>query len=165
MGDRRNPARRTNLSGLVRRTLPRMRIALLFLAMFTTAASAQLNACSGLKSVKDGAKPAYPPIAKAAQVGGDVKLLVSFKATGDVDAVQTLSGPAMLRQAAVDYAKAWRANKSGSTRTCQVQITYIPPPTTPKCKRGHVSVRRTDPQHVTVKGGGTNCINEDAEQA
>lgn len=142
-----------------------MKIALLFLALSTTAAYAQLDACSGLKSVKDGAKPVYPPIAKAAQVGGDVELLVSFKATGEVDAVQPLSGPAMLRQAAVDYAKAWRANKSGSTRTCQVQITYIAPPAAPKCKRGRVSVRRADPRHVTVKGGGRICINEDAEQA
>jgi TonB family protein len=142
-----------------------MKIALLFLALRTTAAFAQPNTCVGLTSVKDGAKPVYPPIAKAAQVGGDVELLVSFKATGKVEAVQTLSGPAMLQQAAVDYAKAWRANKSGSKRTCQVEITYIPPPTAPRCKRGHVSVRHTDPQHVTVKGGGTNCINENAEQA
>jgi hypothetical protein len=71
----------------------------------------------------------------------------------------------MLQQAAVDYAKAWRANKYSGSRTCEMHITYIAPPTTAKCKRGHISVKRSDPQHVTVKAGGTVCVMEDADQA
>ncbi len=140
-----------------------MRIALLLLAL-STAAFAQPSMCGGLKSVKDGAKPVYPPIAKAAQVGGDVNLLVSFKTTGEADEVKVVSGPVMLQQAAIDYAKAWRANKYDGSRTCQVQITYIAPPIATKCKKGRLSIKRSDPQHVTVKPGGTQCMETQAER-
>lgn len=140
-----------------------MKLALLLVVLSTTA-FAQPNTCVGLRSVKDGMKPIYPPIAKAAQVGGDVVLLVSFKTTGETDEVKVVSGPVMLQRAAVDYAKAWRANKDSDPRTCRVQITYIAPPVTAKCKRGHTSAKRTDPQHVTVRGGGMVCIMEEAEQ-
>ena len=122
-----------------------MKIALLFLAL-STAAFAQPNTCGGLTSVTDGAKPVYPPLARYARVNGMVILLVSFKTTGEADAVQIVSGPPMLRQSATDYVKSWRANEYTGPRSCAVVITF-------NLDRGDGapdSVIRGDLQHVDV---------------
>lgn len=49
--------------------------------------------------------PSYPPIALAAHVFGDVELTVAVRSDGRVDSVEVVSGPQILRQAAVDSAK------------------------------------------------------------
>ena len=49
--------------------------------------------------------PSYPPIALAAHVFGDVELTVAVRSDGTVDSVEVVSGPQILRQAAVDSAK------------------------------------------------------------
>jgi hypothetical protein len=50
--------------------------------------------------------PAYfPPIALAAHVFGDVELTVAIRTDGTIDSVEVVSGPPMLRQAAIDSAK------------------------------------------------------------
>jgi TonB family protein len=52
--------------------------------------------------------PAYPPIAMAARVSGDVRLSVMLAADGTAASVNVESGPPMLRQAAVESANASR---------------------------------------------------------
>ena len=52
--------------------------------------------------------PAYPPIAMAARVWGDVILSVTLATDGTAESVTVDSGPQMLRQAAVDSAKGSR---------------------------------------------------------
>ncbi len=47
----------------------------------------------------------YPPIALAAHVSGDVTLMIALRGDGTLDSVEVVSGPPMLRQAAVDSAK------------------------------------------------------------
>jgi TonB family protein len=47
----------------------------------------------------------YPPIAKAAQIQGEVKISISIDANGLVASEKVLSGPAMLQQAALDAVK------------------------------------------------------------
>jgi TonB family protein len=132
-----------------------MKTALLFFVLSTTAAFAQPSTCGGLTSVRDDAKPVYPPIANAARVGGDVALLVSFKTTGEADEVKVVSGPLMLQQAAMDYVKTWRANKYGAPRSCEVTISYVAPPH--PCKKSRGSVKRIDSRHVVIHGTGTVC--------
>lgn len=51
--------------------------------------------------------PVYPPIAKAAQVQGTVVLSLKIDTTGKVESVQVVSGPPMLRQAAIDALRQW----------------------------------------------------------
>jgi len=131
-----------------------MKIALLFLAL-STAAFAQPDTCGGLRRVRDGARPIYPPIAKAALVGGDVNLLVSFKTTGEADEVKVTSGPPMLKQGAMDYVKTWKANRYDGPRSCEVTITYVAP--AHPCKKSRGSVKRIDPQHVVVHSSGQVC--------
>ena len=56
----------------------------------------------------DYVAPAYPPIAQAAQVQGDVVASVEIGFDGVVRSAKILSGPAMLRQVTLDALKKWR---------------------------------------------------------
>jgi TonB family protein len=47
----------------------------------------------------------YPPIALAAHVSGDVVLKIALRPNGAIDSVEVVSGPPMLRQAAVENFK------------------------------------------------------------
>jgi hypothetical protein len=49
--------------------------------------------------------PSYPPMALAAHVSGDVELKVVVRLDGTMDSVEALSGPPMLKQAAIYKAK------------------------------------------------------------
>ncbi len=51
--------------------------------------------------------PVYPPIARAARVGGTVVLDVRVNADGKVESAKAVSGPPMLLQAAIDCVKQW----------------------------------------------------------
>jgi periplasmic protein TonB len=52
--------------------------------------------------------PIYPPIAKAARVSGTVELQATISKVGTITDLHVVSGPAMLRQAAVDAVRTWR---------------------------------------------------------
>jgi protein TonB len=52
--------------------------------------------------------PVYPPIATAAHVEGTVVLQATISAAGTIENLHVASGPAMLRQAALDAVKTWR---------------------------------------------------------
>jgi periplasmic protein TonB len=51
--------------------------------------------------------PVYPQIAKAARVSGTVVLQASISKTGAIQNLRVVSGPVMLRQAAVDAVRTW----------------------------------------------------------
>lgn len=65
---------------------------------------------SGVASsiVLEQSLPVYPAIAKAAGVEGTVVLAASISRSGSVINLRVVSGPAMLRQAALDAVKTWR---------------------------------------------------------
>ena len=52
--------------------------------------------------------PIYPAIARSARVSGTVVLEATITTTGTIKNLYTVSGPAMLRQAAVDAVRTWR---------------------------------------------------------
>jgi protein TonB len=52
-------------------------------------------------------QPIYPPIAKSARVQGTIVLQATISKSGGVDNIHVVSGPVMLRQAAVDAVKTW----------------------------------------------------------
>ncbi len=52
--------------------------------------------------------PVYPPFAKSSRVGGDVILDALIDSNGNVTELKAISGPAMLRQAAMDAVKHWK---------------------------------------------------------
>jgi TonB family protein len=49
--------------------------------------------------------PAYPAIAKAARVAGDVKLQIKVSRDGTVSSIKVVSGPPLLEQAALESAQ------------------------------------------------------------
>ncbi len=53
-------------------------------------------------------KPVYPPIARAAHVSGAVVLHAMISKAGVVENLQVISGPEMLRAAALDAVRTWR---------------------------------------------------------
>ena len=52
--------------------------------------------------------PAYPPIARSARVSGTVELHATISKNGTVKDLSVVSGPQMLREAAVDSVRGWR---------------------------------------------------------
>jgi protein TonB len=52
--------------------------------------------------------PVYPQIAKSARVSGTVTLQATISKTGTIENLHVVSGPAMLRQAALDSVRTWR---------------------------------------------------------
>jgi len=70
--------------------------------------------------------PIYPPVAKSAGVAGKVVVQASVNASGVVVATKVLSGPAMLRQAAVDALRRWKyqpATLNGSPVAVDITVT------------------------------------------
>jgi Gram-negative bacterial TonB protein C-terminal len=124
------------------------RIAIIGCLLSVAASCHAQQAPCGLTSMTETAKPLYPPIAKAAHVDGPVVMLATFKTTGEVEKVELISGPEMLRAAAIDYVKSWRANPYTGPRTCPVVVTF----STPHLATQHdpPAVVRVDPQHVTL---------------
>ena len=53
-------------------------------------------------------QPVYPPIAKAAHVGGTVVLHAIISKDGTIQSLQAVSGPDMLKGAALDAVRQWR---------------------------------------------------------
>lgn len=51
--------------------------------------------------------PVYPPIAKAAHIQGTVVFNLHIGTTGKIESMEVVSGPPMLRQAAIDALKQW----------------------------------------------------------
>jgi TonB family protein len=52
--------------------------------------------------------PVYPPIAKTARVQGTVVIQANISKNGSIENPRVVSGPVMLRQAAIDAVKTWR---------------------------------------------------------
>jgi protein TonB len=52
--------------------------------------------------------PAYPAIARATRTSGAVVLQATISRTGTIENLRVMSGPPMLRQAALDAVKQWR---------------------------------------------------------
>jgi TonB family protein len=52
--------------------------------------------------------PVYPPLARTAHVAGTVELHATISANGTIKDLHAVSGPVMLRQAAVDAVRNWR---------------------------------------------------------
>jgi hypothetical protein len=100
----------------------------------------------GLTSIKETTPLLYPPIAKAAHVGGLVIFLVAFNLDGEVEGVQLLSGPKILQIPATNYVKGLRANEYGGTRTCPIVVRYVIQPEGMK----PYPIEHSDIQHVAI---------------
>lgn len=72
------------------------------------------------------AMPAYPPVARAAKVEGDVVIRTTIDERGRVSHMDVVSGPMALRQAAQDALRQWRYQPSllnGQPISVQMEVT------------------------------------------
>lgn len=70
--------------------------------------------------------PVYPSVARSAGVSGKVIVQASISATGAVVATSVISGPALLRQAAVDAVRHWKyqpATLNGTPVAVDISVT------------------------------------------
>jgi hypothetical protein len=110
------------------------------------ALSAQTASC-GLSSVNEISRLAYPPIAIAAHLQGNVILMTSFAPSGEVLSLRVLSGPEMLKQAAKDFVAEWHVNRYGGPRECAIVIQFRIGKET---ETPQSTITRIDPQHVLI---------------
>jgi hypothetical protein len=72
--------------------------------------------------------PQYSPLAKQARISGAVELeLTSNPATGEVEQVTVVSGPAILSSSAADAARQWRflPGSEGATRAARAVLEFV----------------------------------------
>jgi protein TonB len=76
----------------------------------TAEVSRTLNVSGGVMAGRliSRTNPVYPPLARAARVEGTVVLHATISKAGTIDNLNVVSGPATLRQAALDAVKTWR---------------------------------------------------------
>ncbi len=67
-----------------------------------------VNVGSLIEKATQKINPSYPPTARSARITGIVTVYVEVDPTGAVSTVQSTSGPAVLRQAAMDAARRWK---------------------------------------------------------
>jgi len=68
--------------------------------------------------------PIYPPIARAAHLGGIVNIQLSINSDGKVADIRALSGPEMLRGAVLDAAKTWVFPPDAANQSEQAQVKF-----------------------------------------
>ena len=85
-------------------------ICVLFLTsvMYTQVAPTRVPPSEAKTHVIQQVDPAIPPLAKAARIGGSVKLDLTVSESGDVASVKVITGHPMLVSSAVDAAKKWK---------------------------------------------------------
>jgi protein TonB len=63
-----------------------------------------------VSKARQRSSPSYPPIARAARVGGNVVVFLVVNERGEVESVLRAEGPTQLQQAAIDAARRWKFN-------------------------------------------------------
>jgi hypothetical protein len=100
-------------------------LCLMLVALFAVAtARGQVSHCGGFTSIREMKSPIYPPIAKAAQVEGDVIMMLVLDLSGNVESIETMSGPKMLIPPAIEAIKQLKANPYSGPRTCSFVVTF-----------------------------------------
>jgi hypothetical protein len=114
------------------------------------------NDCSDLRCPLDNAaasKPlAYPPIAKAAHVSGDVTTTVTFDHSGNPTTFSRWTGPEMLRKSAEAYLRSMKISELPAYATsCDANIFIEYRLTTDKDTVNGPVVTKGDPSHYLVE--------------
>lgn len=100
---------------------------LIFASIFSLLAAnaeAQVSHCGGLTSIREFTAPAYPPIARAAHVQGNVIFMLEFDLAGNVTTLKPISGPEMLVPLAATSLQNMKVNPYTGSRTCPFVVTF-----------------------------------------
>ena len=77
-----------------------------------------------LRKPKKMVQPKYPEMALKMRVAGTVKVEAVIDADGNVNNVIVVSGPALLKQTAVDCVKQWQYEPGKSTSLVPIEIDF-----------------------------------------
>jgi TonB family protein len=83
---------------------------------------------AGRPAVVSAVAPAYPPVAKASRIKGEVVVEVKLDAQGKVTSAAVVSGNELLRKASEKAAAAWRfapADEAAKVRTARLTFAYL----------------------------------------
>jgi TonB family protein len=107
---------------------------------------------SGISVIKFVA-PSYPPIARAARVMGDVRLLVEIEADGTARDVRASRGHLMLDRSSIDTVKQWRfgCQRCNAAMIHIVTIRYVIDESLGPCEKPQLRVQPALPTIVTVR--------------
>ncbi len=93
--------------------------------LFTLPSLAQQDAKSDRKLVTR-VEPDYPSVLRMRQIGGTVKLEITIKSNGSVDAAKVLGGNPILAESAVTAVKKWKYAPADSSTTTTVSLDFNP---------------------------------------
>jgi hypothetical protein len=105
-------------------------IAAVALCFFAAVENAPAQATTGSAVPEAGvvltklSPPVYPPLARAARIMGDVKILIRIRPDGSIESAEPVSGHLMLKQAALDSAKHSTFACEGCEATSSYFLTY-----------------------------------------
>lgn len=100
-------------------------VALLFSACLSTPTAWASDSASGEVAVASLAPPVYPPMARVANIWGDVSVTVKIRSDGTVEHATATSGHPILVRAALDNARQMRFECRGcSTATESYNVLY-----------------------------------------
>jgi len=111
------------------RTRPSLLLILLGLLLTAPVLSPSLGAQTASKGERrliTRVEPVYPPVLKARQIGGTVRLEVTITAKGNVEGVTVLGGNPILAESAVEAVKKWKYAAADSQSTAEVKLEFNP---------------------------------------
>jgi TonB family protein len=106
------------------RNLTLLVLAALILTSTRASSSSMLPQASGLLTLVDAYFQTYPPIAKAAQITGDIKVQVTIDTNGNVTDAKILQGHKLLNDASIAAARKWKFNKQIDSEMRKADLTF-----------------------------------------
>ena len=96
----------------------------LIMTLAGAASSSRLPQSSGLPTLVNAYFQTYPPIAKAAQITGDIKVQVTIDANGDVTDAKILEGHKLLNDASIAAARKWKFDRQINPEMRKADLTF-----------------------------------------
>ena len=106
------------------RNLTLLVLAGLIMTFTGVSSSSGLPQSSGLPTLVDAYFQTYPPIAKAANITGDIKVQVAIDTNGDVTDAKILKGHKLLNDASIAAARKWKFDKQVNPEIRKADLTF-----------------------------------------
>jgi TonB family protein len=133
-------------------------IVILMLCSLAVSPISRENPLPSTVDVKFAVSPDYPAVAITANIPGDVLIRVTLGANGDVLETEFVSGPTLLRKAALDAARRWKFEKTAKETKAQLTFSFrmMPRDTPPEAMTPvfeppyHIEVRAKLPESTRL---------------
>ncbi len=109
-----------------KKTLALLGFAALIVTVLSVPVQAQATDGTGDRHVKQKVNPAYPDLAKRANISGTVKLEATIAPNGNVKNVKVVGGHPLLAGAAEDALRKWRFEPGTAETTTVIEFHFNP---------------------------------------